>query len=242
MNALNESLVIDAGNTRIKVAYFRENVLEEVQAFNNTQLSELKKHLQGKQGVPTIISSVKSAKDTRWIHQFLPHAVLFSSQLKLPIGMGYETPETLGADRLCNAIAGYHQSKTTCLSIDLGTCIKYDFVSAEGTYLGGSISPGVAMRFRAMHEFTDKLPLIKEFETVPNLLGKNTISAMQSGVMQGIKLEISGVIATYKQQFPELTIFLTGGDAVYFDLGAKNGIFADENLTLKGLQITLAQL
>jgi type III pantothenate kinase len=235
----SHSLVIDAGNTRIKAGIFHHSDLKEVRTFDAQHLSELKTFLQQHDHFPAIIASVKADKDTKWLKQLLPKALLFRTTMKLPLQIAYETPETLGVDRVCNAIAAYHQVRKACLVVDCGTCIKYDLVTADGTYHGGAISPGVALRFRAMHTFTGKLPLIED-KITPPVIGKNTHDAMRSGVMHGIKHEIMGFIAYYRSLMPELTIFLTGGDAEHFELGLKNDIFADENLTLKGLQLTLA--
>lgn len=239
MNPKKHALVIDAGNTRIKVGVFHHSDLQEVHSFDAQHLSELKTFLQRHDHFPTIIASVKADKDTKWLKQLVPKAVLFRTTMKLPLTIAYETPETLGVDRLCNAIAAYHQAKKACLVIDCGTCIKYDLVTGDGTYQGGAISPGIDLRFRAMHTFTGKLPLIED-QLIPPVLGKNTGDAMRSGVMHGIKHEIMGFIAYYRSLMPELTIFLTGGDARHFEIDVKNGIFADEHLTLKGLQLTLA--
>lgn len=232
------SLVVDAGNTRIKTGLFQGAELAEVRHFDHSQLNGLKSFLQQYGHLPAIIASVKSDKDTRWLKQLLPKALLFSTALDLPLKMGYETPQTLGVDRLCNAIAAYRIAQSDCLVIDVGTCIKYDLVTADGTYRGGAISPGIELRFRAMHTFTGKLPLIED-KIVPAPVGANTLDAMRSGVMHGMKHEMDGFIRYYRSEFPELTIFLTGGSANYFDLELKKHIFADENLTLKGLQTTL---
>jgi len=235
----NRSLVIDAGNTRIKAAVFHNTDLEEVRSFSKDELSALKSFLQQHQHLPAIIASVKADKDTRWLKQLVPKAILFRTTMNIPLEIAYETPETLGVDRLCNAIAAFSKAQSACLVIDIGTCIKYDFTDNDGIYRGGAISPGMHMRFQAMHTFTGKLPLIED-TFVPDVLGKNTYDAMRSGVMHGIRNEIDGFVRHYTTQFPQLSIFLTGGDAQNFDLGHINGIFADENLTLKGLQITLA--
>lgn len=239
MSLENRSLIVDAGNTRIKVALFHHSDLEDVQSFDNAHLPELKSLLQRHAGIPSIIASVKADKDTKWLQQLLPGSLIFKSTMRLPVKMGYETPQTLGADRLCNAIAAWHISGGACLTVDVGTCVKYDLVTPDGTYQGGAISPGIELRFKSMHTFTGKLPLIEDV-TVPPVIGKNTQDAMRSGVMHGIRNEIEGFISYYKSQFPELTIFLTGGGAKHFDMGLKNDIFVDENLTLKGLQLTLA--
>lgn len=239
MSSENRSLVIDAGNTRIKVAVFHLSEPEEVHAFGADALQQLKTFLQQHAQLPAIIASVRADRDTRWLQQLLPGSILFRTTMKTPLTMGYETPETLGADRLCNAIAAYAAAPGACLTIDVGTCIKYDFVSPDGTYQGGAISPGIELRYKAMHTFTGKLPLIQDV-LVPGITGKNTPDAMRSGVMHGIMNEMLGFIRHYSARFPELTIFLTGGGARHFDIEVKNNIFVSENLTLKGLQQTLA--
>jgi len=157
----------------------------------------------------------------------------------LPIRMKYETPETLGKDRIALAVAAHkiHSDEPT-LVIDAGTCITYDFVDAEGTYYGGAISPGVQMRLKAMHFGTSSLPLInwqKEMKGIPELNGKSTISSMLSGVVNGAKGEMEAFIVKYSENRPNLKVLLTGGDAEFFEKELKNGIFADPNLLLKGL-------
>ena len=239
MNTAKSFLVIDAGNTRIKVAIFQASDLQDVRVFTNDELSDLKRFLVPFEFTPAIIASVRSEKDSKWLQRLLPKAIRFTDKTKIPVKMGYDTPHTLGVDRLANAIAAFHLAKGPALAIDLGTCLKYDFVDELGTYQGGAISPGIELRYQSMHQFTGKLPLVKDRQ-VPPFIGKNTLDAMRSGVMHGIHEEINGFIARYLSEYPDLTIFLTGGDHQYFDIGLKNGIFADENLTLKGLQIVLA--
>jgi type III pantothenate kinase len=231
-------LVIDAGNTRIKAAIFKGAELQEVRVFDRTQREEFSIFLRAFQKTPAIISSVLSEADNGWLKSELTGALWFDQQTPHPLNMGYDTPETLGVDRLANAIACNNLCKGSALAIDLGTCIKYDFVDQNGTYQGGAISPGIELRYQAMHQFTGKLPLVKDRQ-IPQTIGKNTLDAMRSGVMNGILEEIKGFIERYRAEYPDLTIFLTGGDHQYFDIGLKNGIFADENLTLKGLQIVL---
>jgi type III pantothenate kinase len=240
MKHLEKALVIDAGNTRIKVAIFQHSEIQLVRAFSNDQLSDLKNFLIGMEKIPAIIASVRSENNTKWLHRMLPKALRFSSKSILPIQIAYETPNTLGVDRIANAVAAHYlAAKKNALVIDIGTCIKYDFVDQQGSYLGGGISPGIALRYQAMHTFTGKLPLIEDTLSA-SMIGKNTFDAMRSGVMNGMMHEMNGFIEEYRSIYAELTIFLTGGDHQYFDLGLKNGIFADENLTLKGLQIVLA--
>lgn len=238
MEGFEKALVIDAGNTRVKVAEFHFTDLKEVHSFANDQLAELKAHLLRFEKIPAIIASVRSEKNTLWLKRLVPHAVLFTSTFPLPIGMAYQTPQTLGVDRLANALAAARFSEGNALVIDIGTCVKYDFVDASNTYHGGAISPGIELRYRSMHTFTGKLPLIEDRLNAP-IIGKDTLEAMRSGVMNGMNREIEGFIREYRRMYPELTIFITGGDSQYFELEVKNGIFADENLTLKGLLIAL---
>ncbi|TSJ41640.1 type III pantothenate kinase [Fluviicola chungangensis] len=233
-----KSIVVDAGNTRIKVGLFQDSNIQEVHAFSNEELDKLKSYLIKHKNIPGIISSVRSDKNTKWIKGLLPNALLFNNQLPVPLINNYESPNTLGIDRLANAVAAANISEKHALVIDVGTCIKYDFVRYPKIYEGGSISPGIELRYRAMNQFTGKLPLIEDRIQGP-FLGKNTLDAMRSGVMNGMHLEMVGFIEEYRRLYPELTIFLTGGDSQYFELGNKYGIFADENLTLKGLLIAL---
>lgn len=239
MKHLEKVLVIDAGNTRIKVAIFQHSEIQLVRAFSNDELAELKHFLIGLEQIPAIIASVRSENNTKWLHRMLPKALRFSNKSLLPIQIAYETPTTLGVDRIANAVAAHHLAAKDALVVDIGTCIKYDFVDAKGVYHGGGISPGINLRYKSMHTFTGKLPLIED-TLKTSTVGKNTQDAMRSGVMNGMTHEILGFIEEYRRNYPELTIFLTGGDHQHFDLGLKNGIFADENLTLKGLQIVLA--
>ncbi len=231
-------IVVDAGNTRIKVAVFHHSDIQTIKTFTAEQFDQLKSFLHPYKNFLGIISSVRSEKNTKWIKSLLPASILFHQKLYPILKNQYETPETLGMDRLANAIAAANISQTNALVIDVGTCIKYDVVSFPNNYLGGSISPGIELRYKSMHHFTGKLPLITDFNT-GSLTGTSTLSAMRSGVMQGITFEMKGFISEYLQKFPDLTIFLTGGDAHYFDLGNNYNIFADENLTLKGLLIAL---
>lgn len=233
-----KAVIVDAGNTRIKVGLFQNNDLQEVRAFTNDELDKLKSYLLKYKNWHGIISSVRSDKNTKWIKGLLPNAILFNHELPVPLTNHYESPKTLGIDRLANAIAAANISEKNALIIDVGTCIKYDFVRYPRIYEGGSISPGMELRYRAMHEFTGKLPLVEDHEQGP-FIGKNTLEAMRSGVMNGMHLEMVGFIEEYRRLYPELTIFLTGGDSQHFELGNKYGIFADENLTLKGLLIAL---
>jgi type III pantothenate kinase len=232
---MKQSLVIDAGNTRIKVALFEADKLVSLQIFSENDLSDLKKYLHDFKSTPAIISSVRSEKNTKWLYSLLPYAHRFNQTSPLPIQINYDTPLTLGLDRIANAIAVAENS--TALVIDLGTCLKFDFIKDQA-FIGGSISPGLRMRFKALNEFTGNLPLIHDFEKI-DVIATNTTNALISGVVNGMEKEILGFIEDYKRKYPKLTIFMTGGDALHFDFAGKYGIFVDENLTLKGLNKAL---
>ncbi len=231
-------MVVDAGNTRIKVAVYNNAELAEIHLFSNDELQQLKAFLFDNRFHKAILSSVRSAKETKWMLQLMQGAKLFKTTEELPVRLDYETPETLGADRLANAIAAYAKSQSNCLVIDIGTCIKFDFVDSEGTYRGGSISPGIQLRYKAMNDYTAALPLINNTDAA-KLIGKSTVDCMHSGVMGGIQAELNQFIREYEAVYQDLKIFVTGGDAQHFDFGAKNNIFVDENLTLTGLFITI---
>lgn len=237
MQAQKDSIIVDAGNTRIKVGVFQDYDLHLVRSFNNDEFNALKAFLIRYENFSGIICSVRSQKDTKWLRGMLPRTTLFTNDTPIPIQNSYDTPKTLGLDRLANAIAGDFYAKSAALVIDIGTCVKYDFVSKDHTYEGGAISPGIQLRYKSMHQFTSKLPLIEDRLQAP-VIGKNTGDALRSGVMNGIHQEIVGFMTEYQSLFPELTIFLTGGDASHFEFEKKYSIFADENLTLKGLLIT----
>src|SRR5687768_12885438 len=204
------NLVIDSGNSAAKVGIFDHQkmvekltfpVLEELQAFMHDTLFD-----------NLIISSVKDdeALISSWGSKARKSFAL-KKGLPLPVNNLYKTPETLGMDRLA-AVCGAQQlyPRTHCLVIDAGTCITYDFKDQGGNYHGGSISPGLNMRFRAVHTFTAKLPLVKPTPAA-KLIGDSTEAAIQSGVVNGLLMEIEGIIRQYQEKFPELQVILCGG-------------------------------
>jgi type III pantothenate kinase len=143
--------------------------------------------------------------------------------------------ETIGIDRLCNVAGAMKTFESEhCLIVDIGTCIKFDFISAKNVYLGGSISPGINLRYRALHEYTSKLPLI-DSKANASIIGDSTASSIHSGVINGIMHEIQGIILRYEKDFGQLKILITGGDASYFEFPQKSNIFANKNLTLEGI-------
>ena len=166
----------------------------------------------------------------------LPFPVLqLDEKTPLPIENLYETPQTLGYDRIAAVVGAWEQFfGKDILVIDAGTCITYEFIDATGRYHGGNISPGLQMRFKALHQFTDRLPHVsREGRRVP--MGKDTETAIREGVLKGMKYEIQGYIVAMKHKYPELLVFLTGGDDFSFDTNLKSIIFADRFLVMKGL-------
>ena len=230
------NLVIDQGNTAVKLGLFDGDQLILKAVFLNDEQGFAQPWLQSNvtEPVNVIVCSVVAAE---FELSAIPALSFFrlDTSINLPLKNNYKTPETLGKDRLSNAVGAWKNNPSgNSLVIDLGTCIKYDLVSAKGEYLGGAISPGLAMRFKALHEFTDQLPLLETTITAEDF-GTDTSSSMSAGVKQGIIHEINGFVARYSQQFNDLTIFMTGGDLKYFDKAFKNPIFALPDLTLIGL-------
>lgn len=240
MKSKSKSFVVDAGNTRIKIAVFENNEIKEVMAYEWSD-ENWKKTLLTIKNAKSIFSSVIAKKKNEEIKKLFQPTVIFNYKTPLPINISnYKTPETLGLDRIANAVAIHNLKKSSnALAIDMGTCIKFDLVNND-FYLGGAISPGVEMRFKALNKFTGKLPFIN-IEEVSNsaLVGDSTVNAMTSGVINGVTAEINGIINRYQENYKDLTIFLTGGDANRFDLVNKNCIFVDLNLTLQGLFLIL---
>jgi len=160
---------------------------------------------------------------------------ILDETLKLPVQINYKTPRTLGKDRLAGIVGAQQNYKNrNILVIDSGTAITYDLLGASGIYLGGNISPGMTVRFKALNKFTKQLPLLDEQGDLPNI-GYNTETAIRAGVVGGIIKEIDAYIDEYKKQYPGLLVFLTGGHSFYFETKLKNATFADVNLVLTGL-------
>ncbi len=235
MNQNQTIFIIDAGNSFLKVGVFRDQKLEKVIRIGYEDLISYADLLNKVESKVVFISSVLSENETNKLIDIYPQSILLNKTCLFPILIKYETPESLGLDRICNSVASHFLCKgKNTVSIDIGTCIKFDFTDKNGNYHGGSISPGINLRYKSMNDYTGKLPLIKDRLT-SNLIGGNTLNSMRSGVINGIKAEIDQFIHLYSQQYQDLTFFVTGGDAVYFDFPLKNNIFVDENLTLKGL-------
>lgn len=232
------NLVVDYGNTGAKVGFFDQQEMVEKKTINTLEL--LKRFLEESVVENVLIGSVShSAED------IVTHAVkarrkyVLDHRLPLPVINHYHTPETLGVDRIAGVCGGV-QLFPGCdtLIIDAGTCITYDLIDAERNYRGGAISPGYKMRFRAVHEFTARLPLVDAAEA-PEFVGDSTAASIQSGVYYGMLAEIEGIISRYGEKYKEMKVVLTGGDAGVFENKLKAPIFASPNLVLVGLNSIL---
>ncbi len=236
------NLVIDIGNTLIKYAVFenRRMVYDQVSE-SGLFLSKIKELFEHYPKINyAIISSVgKLDKTEKDIVSLFCKVHVLSSASKVPFKNSYATPHTLGVDRLALATAAFYQNpRGNTLAIDAGTCITYDMVNNAGEYVGGAISPGVRMRYRAMHNQTAGLPLL-EPEELLDFVGNSTQSCMHSGVINGVACEVDGVIDQYRARYQDLTVILTGGDAHFFAKRLKNTIFANSKFLLEGLNCLL---
>jgi len=219
------NLIVDQGNTATKLTIFDgEKKVVESCVFLKKDKKKAEKWIADRAYL--VKAALVSAVTNDVLAMPIANCIQLNENTPLPLVNGYETPQTLGKDRIANAVASWSRNPNKAsLVIDLGTCIKYDLVAENGVYLGGNISPGLNMRYRALHEFTDQLPLIAAEEFDYNF-GTTTKSSIQNGVQQAIHHEINGFITRYTAQLGALTIFMTGGDLKYFDKGFKSSIFA----------------
>lgn len=228
------NLVVDSGNTRFKVGVFDNTVLVRKEFFSHAR--DLKKFIAENSFDHILVSSVKfdPVEILSWSSNSGKKIVLTSS-VQLPIKLNYTTPQTLGVDRIAAACGAYLKyPNEDCLVIDAGTCINYEFLDRNRTYHGGAISPGISMRFEAMHTFTSKLPLVKSISE-SKLIGDSTESCMQSGVMNGVLAEVNEIIQRYKDLYPEIRVILSGGDYSFFENNLKHPIFVAPDLVFDGL-------
>lgn len=231
------SLLIDIGNTFTKAAIYQGNQQVAYNSVINTEVHAVLAPFN------TLPNRVFIASVNGYVLQGLVNLLgdriitLVNHQTPMPIGIAYQTPETLGADRLAAACAiNALYPNAPALSITLGTCIIIDFVDDTNTYQGGSISPGLGMRFKALNQYTNALPLVELDSKLPiDLIGTTTQYSILSGVVNGMCAEIDGFIDAYKHRYPLLNVVLSGGNAPYFDGRLKNTIFATQNLVLQGL-------
>ncbi|MBS4057092.1 MAG: type III pantothenate kinase [Bacteroidetes bacterium] len=233
--------VIDIGNTLLKTAVFEGELLVAEARMDLTDSPRLLA-FQDSFGFPEscIVSAVRHIPEWLLRHfEGRTRLIILDHSTPLPFAISYSTPETLGRDRIAAVAAAWKRfPDRNVLVIDMGTCITYDLLTAKGVYEGGAISPGLHMRFKALHSFTEKLPLIDPESPTP-FVGKSTTESIRSGVMHGIQAEIDQTIASYEKIYEDLTVYVGGGDNKYFDKQLKYNIFAGSNLVVEGLKVIL---
>ncbi len=237
-------IVIDCGNTNTKIAFYKEGNKTEMVFLSKEE--SIKKFLQNNKTEKYengILSSVREREEEteNYLKAELDFFLKLTHNTPIPVKNCYETPQTLGIDRIAAAVGANNLfPDTSLLVIDAGTAITIDFVSEKGEYKGGNILPGIDMRFRALNEFTDRLPLLSKSETKnKNIIGQNTKEAIIKGVQEGLIFEIEGYIEYFRQKKQDLKVLITGGDTFFFDKKLKNTIFAVDDLVINGLYIIL---
>lgn len=232
------NLIIDIGNTSVKLAVFIDSNIQEsvrLKTLHVKDIESIKKRFPDLQY--SILSTVSDInKDViPFLSGNFEYFVSLDTSTPLPIENLYKTKETLGKDRIAAAVGANNIfPNRNVLVIDTGTALTMDFIRSDNRFVGGNISPGLNMRFKALHHFTKNLPLLSETDTFDQL-GNSTENAIISGVQQGMIFEIDGYINHLKLKYPDLTIILTGGDSNFFEKKLKNSIFVNPDLTLIGL-------
>lgn len=230
------TICFDFGNTRLKAAVFSNDALVEEIALPNDNIDTIEQILYRHKPVKSILSSV--VKHNEAIEKLLQEHTVFhkiSHLTKINFTTPVGKPETIGADRLALMSAAAHFFPgMNSLVIGMGSCITYNFINQYHQFLGGSISPGMDMRFKSMHDFTALLPLVAADWNFP-LIGYDTKTNLQSGVIIGIANEIEGFIRKYEEKYGNFNVVLTGGNSTYFASQLKYRIFADQHFLFKGL-------
>jgi type III pantothenate kinase len=230
------NLVIDVGNSLLKIALFQKSHLVVKYDFSKSDKIDIDKIFKNYSIINSIVSNVSQiSPDILTYLEKQTNLVLLNNKLKFPFKNLYKTKETLGQDRLGLISAScFDFPNENVLIIDAGSCITFDFKNDKNEYLGGSISPGISMRIKSLNSFTTNLPLVT-LDNYNELIGNDTKSSIKSGIVNGVILEIEGVINRYEHMFENIKIVLTGGDAKFLLKRIKNTIFADQNFLLKGL-------
>lgn len=236
------NLIIDVGNTFVKLAVFaKNNLLEKQSVTHEDALKSAKKIISDYPKLKNGIISSVGKENKALVKEVKKHLNLIklSSKTKLPFKNKYSTPKTLGVDRIALVSASVEQfSKNNALIIDAGTCITYDFINTKNHYLGGAISPGIRLRYHSLHNLTANLPLLKA-EYPEALVGVSTNQSIHSGVVNGVLKEMDGVIDEYHEKYEDLTVILTGGDTDFLAKRLKNSIFANSIFLMEGLNFIL---
>ena len=231
------NLIIDIGNNSAKFFLFQgEQIILHTRKENSSfdvidewnRLYDIDKVI-----VSSVITDCESLLDE--ISKLQCPVIRFDKSTPLPLEVNYRTPGTLGSDRIAAAVGAWGEAPgRNILVIDAGSAITIDFVGKDGKYNGGNIAPGIKMRLRALHEYTDRLPMVEKEGDIPTI-GYDTETAIRSGVINGVCHEIEGYINEFKQKYCDVLVFLTGGDEKPLKNRIKNCIFADKYLVAKGL-------
>ena len=236
------NLIVDVGNTNVKLAVFKGNGIQEKITIKNKYLvSNIKKLINKFPLIDrVVVASVgRLDKSKLKVIESKLKVLYLDQKTKLPFTNSYKSPKTLGVDRIalvCASVQKYPDKNV--LIIDAGTCITYDFITSKNEYLGGAISPGMNVRYKSLNNLTENLPLL-ESKVPISIIGMNTEESIHSGVVNGILLEIEGVIDAYKRNYEDLTVILTGGDSKFLSKQLKSSIFANSNFLLEGLNFIL---
>jgi type III pantothenate kinase len=240
LNTNKLNLVIDLGNSSLKVALFDKNLMISKFIYTNQSLSIISDLFKNNVINNSLISNVSTIDKN--ILDFLKinsNLIPINESTDLPFINLYKTKNTLGHDRIALvSAAAIDFPDQNILIIDAGTCITYDFKNTKNEYLGGGISPGIQMRFKSLNSETSNLPL-SPINLSNKLIGDDTDSSINSGVVNGVISEINGIISQYQERFKNIKIILTGGDSNFLLKKIKNTIFADQNFLLKGLNYLL---
>lgn len=236
------NLIVDIGNTSTKYSVYKNNELIYSDLTNKPEEGKVKTLVAQYPHVKNGILSATGQLPDSFVLAFkelVPESLVFDQSTPIPFTSHYTTQNTLGLDRIAGVAGAIQQyPSTNVLIIDAGTAITYDFVNSQGEYLGGNISPGMAIRFKSLNDYTSKLPLLSPANT-KSYIGNSTTEAILNGVINGITHEMDGTIAQFQENYNKLTVLLTGGDAHFFDNRLKKTIFVLQNLVSLGLNTIL---
>lgn len=230
------NLIVDVGNTRIKYAVFEGDTYQQG-GVGSSALYQFLVSLREKEMVNVILSTTGliSRKEKEYLRKRATFFCELSSEISLPIQLGYETPDTLGSDRIAGCVGGMSlYPGRDLLIIDSGTALTFDFVSASGVFLGGNISLGIDIRFKALNEFTSSLPLVRCSDKY-GLIGKNTQDAILNGVMGGILFEVRGYIDSWRKSNSDAVVIITGGGGKYLQDKLDRVAVYEDQLVMIGL-------